>query len=316
MPTQTENPTDTAVLEPPAATDEPSEGVAANRPPSVGEVERVPGTPATPRATSEDPASEDPGSVPKDSASPSGDGTEAGPRTGTRAEGGRHDSAYAHILAEMDDDRRNLRRALVVALLFHLGLFFVRLPDLMRPMEVNPAAKQKAYVVQQVRFQPPQAAPQREIPDKKKRKIPIPDPTPDDPEPVRELEVDLPDLDYDLPLGELNLEIPEGPPGPPGPSLGDVLQVGGDVQAPVKLHAPRPGYTEEARQARIQGVVMLQVIVDTEGNVIDPKILKGLPMGLDQQAVETVRQWKFKPALRNGEPVPVYYNLTINFSLQ
>jgi len=308
MPTETENLSDTAVLEPPAA-EELSAGANGHR------AAPKPGRPVATGRASEDPGS-DRKSAPVDSVSPSGDRTGTGTEVGTRVEGGRHDSAYAHILAEMDDDRRNLRRALVVALLFHLGLFFVRLPDLMRPVEVNPAAKQKAYVVQQVRFQPPRAAPQREIPDKKKRRIPIPDPTPDDPEPVRELDVDLPDLDYDLPLGELNLEIPEGPPGPPGPSRGDVLQVGGDVEAPVKLHAPRPGYTEEARQARIQGVVMLQVIVDTEGNVIDPKIIKGLPMGLDQQAVETVRQWKFKPALRDGEPVPVYYNLTINFSLQ
>ena len=301
MPTETENPTDSALLEPPA-TEEPSEGANGHR-----RTARRPGPSVATRPASEDP-SEDRASPAEDSVSPSGDGTEVA--------GGRHDSAYAHILAEMDEDRRNLHRALGAALLFHVALFFVHLPDLVGPVEVRPAARQRAYVVQQVRFQPPRAAPQREIPDKKTKKIPIPDPTPHDPEPVRELTEDLPDLDYDLPLGELNLEIPEGPPGPPGPSLGDVLQVGGDVQAPVKLHAPRPGYTEEARQARIQGVVMLQVIVDTEGNVVDPKIIKGLPMGLDEQAVETVQQWKFEPALRDGEPVPVYYNLTINFSLQ
>lgn len=228
----------------------------------------------------------------------------------------RHDFTYAHILNEMQDDRRNLRRAFAVAIAFHVVLFFVHLPSLMQPMEVTPAAKQKAYVVQQVRFRPPQAAPRREIPKEKRRKIPIPDPTPQDPEPIRDMTADLPDLDYDLPIGELNLDIPDGPPGPPGPALGDVAHVGGDVLAPVKLHAPRPGYTEEARQARIQGVVMLQVVVDRQGNVTHPVILKPLPMGLADKAVETVLQWKFKPATRNGEPVPVYYNLTVNFSLQ
>jgi len=222
-------------------------------------------------------------------------------------------SAFAHILDEMDDDRRNLRWAFVAALVFHLVLLFVHLPSMIQPVEVTPAAKKKAYVVQQVRFRPPQTAPQREIPEKKRRKIPIPDPTPNDPEPVREMAVDLPDLDYDLPIGPVNLEIPDGPPGP---ALGEVMQVGGEIQAPVKLFAPRPGYTEEARQARIQGVVLLQVIVDTEGNVSRPQIIKGLPMGLDQLALETVKQWKFKPAEREGKPVPVYYNLTINFSLQ
>lgn len=225
-------------------------------------------------------------------------------------------SPFAHILEEMEDDRRNLRRAFGVALVLHLILFFVHLPTFVEPMEVSAASKEKAYIVQQVRFRPPQAAPKQEIPEEKRKKIPIPDPTPRDPEPVREMEVDLPEIDYDLPVGELNLEIPDGPPGPVGPNLGDVVHVGGNVQAPVKLHAPRPGYTEEARQARIQGVVMLQVIVDTEGNVTRPLVLKPLPMGLADLAVETVLQWKFKPATRDGEPVPVYYNLTVNFSLQ
>lgn len=224
-----------------------------------------------------------------------------------------YQSPFAHILDEMEDDRRNLRRAFLIALAVHVVLLFIHLPSLVQPMEVTPAAKEKAYVIQQVRFRPPQAAPQREIPEKKRRKIPIPDPTPNDPEPIREMRVDLPEMDYDLPLGELNLEIPEGPPGP---ALGEVLEVGGEVQAPVKVYEPRPVYTEEARQARVQGVVILQVTVDTEGNVHRPQIIKGLPMGLSESALETVKQWKFKPATRNGKPVPVYYNLTINFSMQ
>lgn len=297
MPTEAENPIDTALLEPPA-TENPPSGANGHR------ADPTAGKPVATRVASEAPGGRE--SAPEDSVSPSGD------RTATSA--GRHDSAYAHILAEMDEDRRNLRRALGVALVFHLGLFFVHLPDLMGPVEVSPAAKQKAYVVQQVRFQPPRAAPKREIPDKKAKKIPIPDPTPHDPEPVRELTEELPELDYDLPLGELNLEIPEGPPGP---SLGEILQVGGGVRRPIPLFAPNPGYTEEARQARVQGVVILQLVIDKEGNVRDTKVIKGLPMGLDEKAIETVKGWKYQPAVKeNGEPVSVYMNLTINFSLQ
>lgn len=224
-----------------------------------------------------------------------------------------YQSPFAHILDRMDDDRRNLRRAFLIALAVHVVLLFVHLPSMIQPVEVSPAAKEKAYVIQQVKFRPPQAAPQREVPDKKRRKIPIPDPTPNDPEPIREMRVDLPEMDYDLPLGELNLEIPEGPPGP---ALGEVVEVGGNVLKPERVHDPTPLYTEEARQARIQGVVLLQVVIDEEGNVHRPQILKGLPMGLDRSAIDAVLQWKFKPALREGRPVPVYYNLTINFSMQ
>jgi len=225
----------------------------------------------------------------------------------------RAESAYAHILAEMDGDRRNLRWALIAAALFHVVLFFVHFPSWRQPVEITPAAKKQAYVVRQVRFQPPQAAPQRQIPEKKAKKIPIPDPTPHEPEPIREVAEDLPEVDYDLPLGDLVLEIPEGPPGP---AIGPILQVGGEVDAPIKLYGPKPGYTEEARQARIQGVVLLQLVIDREGNVQKAEIVKGLPMGLDELAVETVKGWKYEPARRNGEPVSVYMNLTINFSLQ
>ena len=224
-----------------------------------------------------------------------------------------YQSPFAHILDQMDDDRRNLRRAFLVALAIHVVLLFVHLPSMIQPMEVAPAAKEKAYVIQQVKFRPPQTAPQREIPDQKRRKIPIPDPTPNDPEPIREMRVDLPEMDYDLPIGELHLEIPEGPPGP---ALGAVAQVGGNVLRPERVHDPTPLYTEEARQARVQGVVLLQVVIDEEGNVHRPQIIKGLPMGLNESAVESVKQWKFKPATRDGKPVSVYYNLTINFSMQ
>jgi TonB family protein len=297
--TPTESRTDTALLELPAA--EPTTGARVDGTPGPGDTD---GRPEIAR-----PAVDAPGPPPEPSAPETVDRSTTAPEPDL----GTHDSSYAHILAEMDDDRRNLRWALAVAVLFHVGLFFVHLPDLMRPVEVGPAAKRRAYLVQQVRFQPPRTAPQREIPEKKARKIPIPDPTPDDPEPVRELAEELPDLDYDLPVGDLNLGIPQGPPGP---SLGPILQVGGEVERPIPLYAPRPGYTEEARQARIQGVVLLQLVIDREGNVRSAKIIKGLPMGLDQKAVETVKEWKYQPALQNGNPVSVYMNLTINFSLQ
>jgi TonB family protein len=94
------------------------------------------------------------------------------------------------------------------------------------------------------------------------------------------------------------------------------LQVGGEVLAPVRIHAPQPQYTEAAERARIQGVAIAQAIIDKEGNVTDVKILKGLAMGLDQEAAKAIRAWKFEPATRNGDPVSVYYTITLHFSLQ
>jgi protein TonB len=92
--------------------------------------------------------------------------------------------------------------------------------------------------------------------------------------------------------------------------------VGGDVKPPEKISAPQPQYTEIARKARIQGVVIVQAIIDKQGVVTNVKVLKPLPMGLDQAAAEAIKSWKFKPATLNGKPVAVYYNLTVNFTLQ
>jgi protein TonB len=63
-------------------------------------------------------------------------------------------------------------------------------------------------------------------------------------------------------------------------------------------------------------VVIVQAIIDKQGTVTDVKVLKPLPMGLDKAAADAVAKWKFKPATLNGKPVDVYYNLTVNFTLQ
>ena len=77
-----------------------------------------------------------------------------------------------------------------------------------------------------------------------------------------------------------------------------------------------PIYPEEARQARVQGVVILQTIINALGKVTDIKVLKGLPSGLTEAAVEAVSQWEFRPATLEGKPVAVYYMVTISFSVQ
>ncbi len=64
------------------------------------------------------------------------------------------------------------------------------------------------------------------------------------------------------------------------------------------------------------GFTILESIIDAMGNVTKIKVLKGLPLGLTDSAVKATEQWKFKPATRNGVPVPVFFTLTIRFSLQ
>src|ERR1051326_8954971 len=94
------------------------------------------------------------------------------------------------------------------------------------------------------------------------------------------------------------------------------LRVGGDVKAPVATTRVEPQYTEIARKARIEGIVIIEAIIDAHGNVTDVRILKGLPFGLDTAAMDAVKRWKFTPGTLNGQPVPVIFNLTVNFRLQ
>jgi periplasmic protein TonB len=218
--------------------------------------------------------------------------------------------AFATFAHEDDEDNRKLRRAIVIAVVLHAILLAVPIAKGF-DREIKPPEKPKVYVVQQIRFKPPPPQQQEELLKPRAKKVPIPDPTPDEPEPIRIIEEVEPEID--LPIDDAIFGIPDGPPPsePDGPIL-----VGGDVKAPEKVFGPQPTYTEIARKARIQGVVIVQAIIDKQGNVTNVKVLKGLPMGLEEAAVEAMKQWKFKPATLNGRPVTVYYNLTVNFKLQ
>ncbi len=114
---------------------------------------------------------------------------------------------------------------------------------------------------------------------------------------------------------------PDGVPhsiGEPEPKVEASLpiRVGGAVLRPTFLSGPQPRYTETARKAGVQGVVILEAIIDEQGRVTNLKVLKGLPMGLDQSAVEAVSQWRYQPATLEKRAVKVIFTLTVNFQLQ
>ncbi|MFL6200888.1 MAG: energy transducer TonB [Thermoanaerobaculia bacterium] len=96
----------------------------------------------------------------------------------------------------------------------------------------------------------------------------------------------------------------------PGP-----YRVGGEVTRPEKISGDPPVYAEAARRARVMGVVIIEALIGEKGEVTGSRVLKGLPLGLEQAAVDAVKTWKFKPAMLRGRPVPVYYILTVNFQL-
>jgi protein TonB len=105
---------------------------------------------------------------------------------------------------------------------------------------------------------------------------------------------------------------PPVPPLPPPPLA--PLPVGGDIRRPVKIANVDPVYPEIARAARKEGVVILEVVIATDGRVDAVRVLRGVPM-LDQAAVAAVQQWRFEPARLNGQVVPVVMTVTVNFQL-
>ncbi len=97
--------------------------------------------------------------------------------------------------------------------------------------------------------------------------------------------------------------------------LREPIRVGGNVQESKLQVKVNPVYPEQAKAARVSGVVILQVTVNEAGEVYDVKVLRGHPM-LDDAAIEAVRQWRYSPTLLNGEPVPVIATVTVIFNMQ
>ena len=93
------------------------------------------------------------------------------------------------------------------------------------------------------------------------------------------------------------------------------IRVGGNIKAPTKLRDVRPIYPPEAQSGRVQGVVIIEATIGTDGTVIDTRVLRSIPM-LDDAALDAVRQWEFTPTLLNGVPVPVIMTTTVNFTLR
>ena len=82
----------------------------------------------------------------------------------------------------------------------------------------------------------------------------------------------------------------------------------------MKLVDVRPVYPPEAQAARVQGIVILEAVIGTDGHIRDVKVLQSIPL-LDQAAIDAVKQWVYSPALMNGQPVAVAITVTVNFTL-
>jgi protein TonB len=118
-------------------------------------------------------------------------------------------------------------------------------------------------------------------------------------------------------VGGLAVAPPPPPPPPPPPvpaDLQNAVRVGGNIGLPQKVTHVGPVYPPIAQSARVQGVVIVELIIDREGHVGYARILRSIPL-LDQAALDAVKQWEFTPTHLNGSPVPVIMTATVQFTL-
>ena len=104
-------------------------------------------------------------------------------------------------------------------------------------------------------------------------------------------------------------------PGSGGGVGGGVYRIGGGVSAPALIFKVEPEYSEEARKAKFQGTVSLQIIVDEKGQPREIKVMRALGLGLDEKAIEAVQKWRFKPGVKDGKAVAVTATVEVNFRL-
>lgn len=114
--------------------------------------------------------------------------------------------------------------------------------------------------------------------------------------------------------GVIGTQVTTPPPGTPAPALPHRIRVSSGVTAGLLKTKVNPLYPPEARDQHIQGVVVLAVKIDNEGNVYDVELISGHPL-LADSAIDAVKQWKYRPYLLNGNPIEVETQVQVNFTL-
>jgi protein TonB len=220
-------------------------------------------------------------------------------------------TSFEHLLAREREDRRTTPLGITAALVVHVLAFAMTWPSFAK-QEVEP----ERVILRPIQLTqievpkppPPSAVQPRKIP----KKVPIPDPTPDEPE-VVEREVEEPDLHFDDQLLDPfeNIRVPTPPPELETTKV----RVHFDVDPPRVLHRVPPQYTQAALHAHVEGPIVLELTIGTNGRVRESKVLRSLPLGLTEEAIKAVSQWQFEPCLYGGREVEVLYILTVNFRI-
>lgn len=115
-------------------------------------------------------------------------------------------------------------------------------------------------------------------------------------------------------LGAVPAVSPSPPPPPAAEKPREPLRVGGNVRPPRAIFNPSPEYPPIARQARIEGEVLIDSVIDTQGNIVEMEVVSG-PALLYSAALKALATWKYEPTYLNGEPTPIHMKVTIKFRM-
>ncbi len=113
----------------------------------------------------------------------------------------------------------------------------------------------------------------------------------------------------------LHIDGPPSPPPPPAPKTPPMVRISTGMQAPQKIVDVKPVYPALAKAAHVEGIVILDAVLGTDGRVDQVRVLRSVAL-LDQAAIDAVRQWRYTPTRLNGEPVRVLMTITMNFKLE
>jgi len=130
------------------------------------------------------------------------------------------------------------------------------------------------------------------------------------------LEDDIIDIDAEIDFDEPIVLPPPPPTAEPEPEIFVVVENMPELIGGIAGLQKRVTYPEIAKKAGVEGTVFLQFIVDEEGNVVDPVVMRGIGAGCDEAALEAIRTAKFKPGRQRGKPVKVKFSLPVRFRLK
>ncbi len=226
---------------------------------------------------------------------------------------------FGYLFQTSAEENKPLKISIIISIILHLLLLWVVFPEVSeKKLEENSAKSKIVYLHPYKIYQPPKP-PKKGSPVVKKRKkniIPIPDPTPDEPEPVSPALTEIPPWAIESDdVGDYEFGYPDAAPG--GKGWGPVYQPGGDVLPPIAIKEILPRYPEQATKSHITAKVFLEAIIDTDGIPRNIRVLYSPDerFGFGQAAIDALKQWKFRPGMKNGKPVAVIMTLEVDFSL-